>query len=155
MRAYVAVCGSGCQPWSTEAFGDVETVFDCTKIFRHVIFLNRIYLLFAAPQNPILLDAFLAVTSGRFLAKIEMAGYQHPKVGSDQPRYVEIETTNGNASSFIIRRNELDFSQELGEAFFLFQFRPSPTVYMLRGYLSKQLHLEPIDYRASFRRLVA
>jgi hypothetical protein len=77
----------------------------------------------------------------------------------DSPRYIEVKTTNGtHTSSFIISRNELDFSQEAGDAFFLyriFQFRQSPLLYMLRGDVSKQLHLEPIDYRASFRRFVA
>ena len=75
-----------------------------------------------------------------------------------QPRYIEVKTTNGaHASSFVISRNELDFSLETGDAFFLyriFQFRQSPSLYMLRGDVSKQLHLDPIDYRASFRRMV-
>ncbi|WP_298829451.1 DUF3883 domain-containing protein [uncultured Piscinibacter sp.] len=76
-----------------------------------------------------------------------------------QPRYIEVKTTNGtHASSFIISRNELEFSKEAGEAFFLyrvFQFRQSPALYMLRGDVSRQLNLEPIDYRASFRKVVA
>jgi hypothetical protein len=76
-----------------------------------------------------------------------------------QPRYIEVKTTNGtHASSFIISRNELDFSQEVGDAFFLyrlFQFRQSPALYILRGDIFKQLHLEPIDYRASFKRLTS
>lgn len=75
-----------------------------------------------------------------------------------EPRYIEVKTTNGaHASSFVISRNELDFSQEAGDAFFLyrlFQFRQSPSLYMLRGDISKQLHIEPIDYRASFRRVI-
>lgn len=75
-----------------------------------------------------------------------------------QPRYIEVKTTNGtHASSFIISRNELDFSQEVGDAFFLyrlFQFRQSPSLYMLRGDVSRQLNLEPADYRASFKRLM-
>lgn len=74
-----------------------------------------------------------------------------------QPRYIEVKTTNGtHASSFIISRNELDFSKETEDAFFLyrvFQFRQEPALYMLQGDVSKHLHLEPIDYRASFRRL--
>lgn len=74
-----------------------------------------------------------------------------------KPRYIEVKTTNGTqASSFIISRNELDFSQEAGDAFFLyrvFQFRQAPSLYMLQGDVSKQLHLEPIDYRASFKRI--
>lgn len=78
---------------------------------------------------------------------------------TDQPRYIEVKTTNGaHSSAFIISRNELDFSQETGEAFHLyrvFQFRAAPMLYMLHGDVSKQLHLEPIDYRASFRRIAA
>lgn len=78
---------------------------------------------------------------------------------TDQPRYIEVKTTNGaHTSAFIISRNELDFSQENGDAFYLyrvFQFRTTPLLYMLHGDVSKQLHLEPIDYRASFRRIAA
>ena len=78
---------------------------------------------------------------------------------TDQPRYIEVKTTNGShTSAFIISRNELEFSQESGDAFHLyrvFQFREAPMLYMLRGDVSKQLHLEPIDYRASFRRIAA
>ena len=79
--------------------------------------------------------------------------------GPSQPRYIEVKTTNGShSSSFIISRNELDFSREAEDSFFLyrvFHFRQSPALYMLRGDVSKQLHLEPNDYRASFRRLTA
>lgn len=78
--------------------------------------------------------------------------------GPSQPRYIEVKTTNGaHASSFIISRNELDFSREVDDAFFLyrlFQFRESPALYILQGDVSRQLNLEPIDYRASFKRLV-
>jgi hypothetical protein len=78
---------------------------------------------------------------------------------TDQPRYIEVKTTNGaHSSAFIMTRNELEFSQESGDAFHLyrvFQFRTTPLLYMLRGDVSKQLHLEPIDYRASFRRIAA
>jgi hypothetical protein len=78
---------------------------------------------------------------------------------TDQPRYIEVKTTNGaHSSAFIMTRNELEFSQETGDAFHLyrvFQFRTTPLLYMLRGDVSKQLHLEPIDYRASFRRIAS
>ena len=78
---------------------------------------------------------------------------------ADQARYIEVKTTNGaHASSFVISRNELDFAREVGDAFHLyrvFQFRQAPMLYMLRGDIARQLHLEPIDYRASFRRLLA
>ena len=84
----------------------------------------------------------------------DILSYESPS----EPRYIEVKTTNGtHTTSFIISRNELDFSREAGDAFFLyrvFQFRESPALYMLRGDVSKQLYLEPIDYRASFRLLV-
>ncbi|KQX90563.1 DUF3883 domain-containing protein [Variovorax sp. Root473] len=78
---------------------------------------------------------------------------------ADQQRFIEVKTTNGSyTSSFVISRNELDFADEVGPAFHLyrvFQFRTSPRLYMLQGELAKQLHLEPMDYRASFRRLMS
>ncbi len=78
---------------------------------------------------------------------------------ANKQRFIEVKTTNGAyASSFVISRNELDFSEEVGPAFHLyrvFQFRDLPRLYTLQGDLSKQLHLEPTDYRASFRRLVS
>lgn len=78
---------------------------------------------------------------------------------ADQPRYIEVKTTNGaHSSAFIITRNELEFSQESGDAFHLyrvFQFRTTPLLYMLRGDVSRQLHIEPMDYRSSFRRIAA
>jgi hypothetical protein len=78
---------------------------------------------------------------------------------AEQARYIEVKTTNGTyTTAFVISRNELEFSREAGDSFFLyrlFQFRQEPALYMLRGGVSKQLHLEPIDYRASFRRVLA
>jgi hypothetical protein len=48
-----------------------------------------------------------------------------------------LQTTNGAyASSFIISRNELEFSREAQGAFCLyrlFRFRESPSMYILRG----------------------
>lgn len=74
-------------------------------------------------------------------------------------RFIEVKTTNGgHASSFIVSRNELEFAAENEDAFHLyrvFQFREEPRLYVLKGNLADQLHLEPIDYRASFRRLMA
>lgn len=73
-------------------------------------------------------------------------------------RFIEVKTTNGpHATAFIISRNELDFSKEAGDAFHLyrvFQFREEPALYMLRGDVSRHVHLEALDYRATFRRLV-
>jgi hypothetical protein len=86
-------------------------------------------------------------------ADYDILSYDAPS----QPRYIEVKTTNaGHAAPFVISRNELDFSREAGNAFFLyrlFQFRQSPALYVLRGDVSTQLHLESIDYRASFRRI--
>lgn len=88
------------------------------------------------------------------------AGYDilsYDKPGT--PRYIEVKTTNGgHGSPFVISRNELEFAEEMKEAFHLyrvFQFRQEPRLYILQGRLSNQLHLEPIDYRASFRRFSA
>lgn len=73
-------------------------------------------------------------------------------------RFIEVKTTNGtHGTAFIVSRNELEFSKEAGEAFWLyrvFQFREEPAVYFLRGDIASHVHLEAIDYRASFRRLV-
>lgn len=87
------------------------------------------------------------------------AGYDILSFDSNtEPRYIEVKTTNGAfASSFIISRNELDFAREVEEAFCLyrlFQFRDAPSMYLLRGDIAKQLHLEPLDYRASFKKLL-
>jgi len=78
---------------------------------------------------------------------------------SSVPRYIEVKTTNGGLSSpFVISRNELEFSREFAEEFYLyrvFQFRQNPMLYTLRGPVSSHVHLEVIDYRASFRRFVS
>jgi Domain of unknown function (DUF3883) len=77
---------------------------------------------------------------------------------NDAQRFIEVKTTNGpHGTAFIISRNELDFSKEVGDAFHLyrlFRFREAPALYMLRGDVAKHVHLEALDYRASFRRLV-
>lgn len=88
------------------------------------------------------------------------AGYDILSVESHtQRRCIEVKTTNGgHGSSFVISRNELDFSQDAGDEFFLyrvFDFRQEPGLYILRGDISKHVHLEALDYRASFRRLVS
>lgn len=78
---------------------------------------------------------------------------------SDAQRFIEVKTTNGGyATAFIISRNELDFSKEVGNAFHLyrlFQFRAEPALYILKGDVSQHVHLEALDYRATFQRLVA
>ena len=75
------------------------------------------------------------------------------------PRYIEVKTTNGGLSSpFVISRNELDFSRDFGEEYYLyrlFQFRQKPMLYMLHGPVSSHVHLEVMDYRASFRKFIS
>ncbi|WP_177336028.1 DUF3883 domain-containing protein [Pseudomonas sp. NBRC 111134] len=70
-------------------------------------------------------------------------------------RYIEVKATNGGiASSFIVSHNELEFSVEAGGQFYLyrvFQLSGEPKLFILRGDLSNQLYLKPLDFRASFR----
>jgi len=70
-------------------------------------------------------------------------------------RFIEVKTTNGGiASSFILSHNELEFSKEMEGQFYLyrvFQLSSDPKLFILRGDLSKQLFLKPLDFRASFR----
>ncbi len=73
-------------------------------------------------------------------------------------RFIEVKTTNGSVgASFLVSHNELEFSKEVGEQFYLyrvFQFRDGPRVFTLNGDLSKHVHLKPTDFRASFRGVV-
>ena len=70
-------------------------------------------------------------------------------------RFIEVKTTNGSlGSSFLVSHNELEFSKEVGEQFYLyrvFQFRDGPRLFTLHGDLSQHVHLKPTDFRASFR----
>ncbi|MCY1353338.1 hypothetical protein D9M69_396760 [compost metagenome] len=71
-------------------------------------------------------------------------------------RFIEVKTTNGGiATSFILSHNELEFSKDAAEQFYLyrvFQFRNGPKLFILRGDLSRLLYLKPLDFRASFRK---
>jgi len=73
-------------------------------------------------------------------------------------RFIEVKTTNGSlGSSFLVSHNELEFSKEVGEQFYLyrvFQFRDGPRLFTLNGDLSQHVHLKPTDFRASFREIV-
>jgi hypothetical protein len=73
-------------------------------------------------------------------------------------RFIKVKTTNGTRTcSFVVSRNEVDFSREAGDRFHLyrvFDFRQQPRLYILKGDLVRQVHLEAMDYRASFRRMV-
>ncbi|HBO0353839.1 TPA: DUF3883 domain-containing protein [Pseudomonas aeruginosa] len=70
-------------------------------------------------------------------------------------RYIEVKATNGGiATSFIVSHNELEFSREADGQFYLyrvFQLSSDPRLFILRGDLSNQLYLTPLDFRASFR----
>lgn len=84
------------------------------------------------------------------------AGYDILSFESDVlHRYIEVKATNGGiASSFIVSQNELEFSAEAGDQFYLyrvFQLSGEPRLFILRGDLSTQLYLKPLDFRASFR----
>ncbi|AOE85964.1 protein NO VEIN domain-containing protein [Pseudomonas sp. TCU-HL1] len=60
----------------------------------------------------------------------------------------------GIATSFIVSHNELEFSREADSQFYLyrvFQLSSDPRLFILRGDLSNQLYLTPLDFRASFR----
>jgi hypothetical protein len=73
-------------------------------------------------------------------------------------RYIEVKTTNGGVgSSFLVSHNELMFSKEVDNQFYLyrvFQFREGPRLFTLSGDLTRHVHLKPTDYRASFRGVV-
>ncbi|MFG5862634.1 protein NO VEIN domain-containing protein [Metapseudomonas sp. CR1201] len=70
-------------------------------------------------------------------------------------RYIEVKATNGGiATSFIVSHNELEFSRETDDQFYLyrvFQLSSDPKLFILRGDLLDQLYLTPLDFRASFR----
>lgn len=76
----------------------------------------------------------------------------------DRERFIEVKTTNGSLrSSFVISRNELDFSREAGDSFYLyrvFQFREVPSLFILNGNLADHVYLEPLDFRASFKKIM-
>jgi len=70
-------------------------------------------------------------------------------------RYIEVKTTNGGAlTSFIVTANELEYSQEAGDGFYLyrvFEFSTSPHLYMLQGAMESHLQLRAMDYRACLK----
>lgn len=74
---------------------------------------------------------------------------------SELARFIEVKTTNGGAlTPFILSRNELDFSEENEDSFCLyriFEFAVAPRLFILRGPLTSNLTLEPIDYRARLK----
>jgi molybdate-binding protein len=80
-------------------------------------------------------------------------GYDIQSFNEDgSTRYIEVKTTNAGASTpFYVSQNELDFSEEVGESFFIyrvFDFSTDPKFYELRGALTITAHLEATAYRA-------
>jgi hypothetical protein len=86
------------------------------------------------------------------------AGYDIQSFEHDAAkRYIEVKTTNGGAlTPFVVSANEVAFSQEVGPAFCLyrlFDYRAAPRVFILRGDLTTQLALVPLDFRARLKAL--
>lgn len=69
-------------------------------------------------------------------------------------RYIEVKTTNsGKNYPFYISANELDFSEDFSEKYYLyrvFNFKKSPKLFMLKGSLKERYELTPTVYRFSF-----
>lgn len=74
---------------------------------------------------------------------------------SEVARFIEVKTTNGGSlTPFVVTRNELEFSEEMEDAFCLyrvFDFASTPKLFILRGPLSSNLELEAMDYRARLK----
>lgn len=75
-----------------------------------------------------------------------------------QHRFIELKTTDGGVgSSFLVSHDELEFSKEAGEQFYLyrvFQFRQGPRLFTLTGDLALDVHRKPTDYRENCRGMV-
>jgi hypothetical protein len=87
-------------------------------------------------------------------------GYDIMSFEADElARFIEVKTTNGGSlTPFIVSRNELEFSEETEDAFCLyrvFNFAVKPQLFILRGGLSGSVRLDPIDYRARLKQLLA
>jgi hypothetical protein len=69
-------------------------------------------------------------------------------------RFIEVKTTNsGKECPFYISANELDFSQDFSEKYYLyrvFNFKKSPKLFMLRGSLKERFEITPAVFRVSF-----
>jgi len=69
-------------------------------------------------------------------------------------RYIEVKTTNsGKNYPFYISTNELDFSEDFSEKYYLyrvFNFKKSPKLFMLRGSLKGRYEVTPTVFRVSF-----
>jgi len=72
----------------------------------------------------------------------------------DEELFIEVKTTNsGKYQPFLISDNEVAFAEQYAEHYALyrvFQYRTAPKLYILKGQLSKYVHLDPKEYRATF-----
>lgn len=72
----------------------------------------------------------------------------------ESERFIEVKTTGlGKHFPFYVTATEVRCSEDCPEQFRLyrvFDFAKSPRVYVLPGALSRECHLEPVAYRASF-----
>src|SRR6266403_328981 len=70
-------------------------------------------------------------------------------------RYIEVKTTNGGPlTPFVVTRNEVEFSAEVGGAFHLyrlFEFAERARLFVLKGPLAVSVQMEAIDFRARLK----
>ena len=73
---------------------------------------------------------------------------------SGKPRHIEVKTTRyGKETPFWLSVNELDFSIDHSDSYFLYRvynFRVSPKLFMLNGPVNSYCHLKPQQFIASF-----
>lgn len=70
----------------------------------------------------------------------------------DSEIYIEVKTTNGGPlTPFLLTKNELDVSEELGtqyRVYRIYNFNSVPRLYVLNGPLANSVRCEPVTYRA-------
>lgn len=93
---------------------------------------------------------WVANTQGDGLG-FDILSYEH---GGDE-RYIEVKTTTqGKSMPFYVSANEVDFSREVGECFFLYRLfnfskaGQGGSLFILRGPVSDHCNLSPQSYRA-------
>jgi hypothetical protein len=71
---------------------------------------------------------------------------------SGQERYIEVKTTDfGAATPFYVSRNEVAFSREYIDQFYLarvHEFRSAPKFFELKGAIDRNVQLDPVSYVA-------
>ena len=101
-----------------------------------------------------------ATASIRWVAELDGDGTGYDIRSSstgDDCRFIEVKTTNGGPGTpFVVSANELGFSREAGDEFFLyrlFEYSRLPQLFLLQGDLERVLNLQPIDFRARLKAL--